>query len=154
MFVADNFQLEAINDIKSNNNVLVIAPTGSGKTYIAEKSIEHYLKKQKNVFYTTPIKALSNQKFNDFSKEGINTGLLTGDRTINKNSELVIATTEILRNMIFSNDKKLKNTGLIILDEVHYLGDKERGTTWEEILIHANQDIKFFCFTQSWTRGL
>ena len=147
MFVADNFQLEAINDIKSNNNVLVIAPTGSGKTYIAEKSIEHYLKKQKNVFYTTPIKALSNQKFNDFSKEGINTGLLTGDRTINKNSELVIATTEILRNMIFSNDKKLKNTGLIILDEVHYLGDKERGTTWEEILIHANQDIKFLCLS-------
>ena len=147
MFVADNFQLEAINDIKSNNNVLVIAPTGSGKTYIAEKSIEHYLKKQKNVFYTTPIKALSNQKFNDFSKECINTGLLTGDRTINKNSELVIATTEILRNMIFSNDKKLKNTGLIILDEVHYLGDKERGTTWEEILIHANQDIKFLCLS-------
>ena len=73
MFVADDFQLEAINDIKSNNNVLVVAPTGSGKTYIAEKSIEHYLNKQQNVFYTTPIKALSNQKFNDFNKQGINT---------------------------------------------------------------------------------
>ncbi len=147
MFVADDFQIEAINDIKSNNNVLVVAPTGSGKTYIAEKSIEHYLNKKQNVFYTTPIKALSNQKFNDFNKQGINTGLLTGDRTVNKDSELVIATTEILRNMIFSNDKKLKNTGLIILDEVHYLGDKERGTTWEEILIHANQDIKFLCLS-------
>ena len=147
MFVADDFQLEAINDIKSNNNVLVVAPTGSGKTYIAEKSIEHYLKKQQNVFYTTPIKALSNQKFNDFNKQGINTGLLTGDRTVNKNSELVIATTEILRNMIFSKDKKLENTGLIILDEVHYLGDKERGTTWEEILIHANQNIKILCLS-------
>ena len=147
MFVADDFQLEAINDIKSNNNVLVVAPTGSGKTYIAEKSIEHYLNKQQNVFYTTPIKALSNQKFNDFNKQGINTGLLTGDRTIKKDSELVIATTEILRNMIFSNDKKLTNTGLIILDEVHYLGDKERGTTWEEILIHANQNIKFLCLS-------
>tara|TARA_B100001769_G_scaffold32510_1_gene21317 strand:+ start:2855 stop:4720 length:1866 start_codon:yes stop_codon:yes gene_type:complete len=147
MFVADDFQIEAINDIKSNNNVLVVAPTGSGKTYIAEKSIEHYLNKQQNVFYTTPIKALSNQKYNDFNKQGINTGLLTGDRTVNKNSELVIATTEILRNMIFSNDNKLGNTGLIILDEVHYLGDKERGTTWEEILIHANQNIKFLCLS-------
>jgi len=147
MFVADDFQIEAINDIKSNNNVLVVAPTGSGKTYIAEKSIEYYLNKQQNVFYTTPIKALSNQKFNDFNKQGINTGLLTGDRTINKDGELVIATTEILRNMIFSNDKKLENTGLIILDEVHYLGDKERGTTWEEILIHANQNIKFLCLS-------
>ena len=147
MFVADDFQIEAINDIKSNNNVLVVAPTGSGKTYIAEKSIEYYLNKQQNVFYTTPIKALSNQKFNDFNKQGINTGLLTGDRTINKDEELVIATTEILRNMIFSKDKKLENTGLIILDEVHYLGDKERGTTWEEILIHANQNIKFLCLS-------
>ena len=147
MFIADDFQIEAINDIKSNNNVLVVAPTGSGKTYIAEKSIEHYLSKQKNVFYTTPIKALSNQKFNDFNRDGIGTGLLTGDRTINKDSELVVATTEILRNMIFSNDEKLKNTGLIILDEVHYLGDKDRGTTWEEIIIHANQNIKFLCLS-------
>ena len=147
MFIADDFQIEAINDIKSNNNVLVVAPTGSGKTYIAEKSIEHYLSKQKNVFYTTPIKALSNQKFNDFNRDGISTGLLTGDRTINKNSELVVATTEILRNMIFSNDEKLENTGLIILDEVHYLGDKDRGTTWEEIIIHANQNIKFLCLS-------
>ena len=147
MFIADDFQIEAINDIKSNNNVLVVAPTGSGKTYIAEKSIEHYLSKQKNIFYTTPIKALSNQKFNDFNRDGINTGLLTGDRTINKNSELVVATTEILRNMIFSNDEKLENTGLIILDEVHYLGDKDRGTTWEEIIIHANQNIKFLCLS-------
>ena len=147
MFIADDFQIEAINDIKSNNNVLVVAPTGSGKTYIAEKSIEHYLSKQKNIFYTTPIKALSNQKFNDFNRDGISTGLLTGDRTINKDSELVVATTEILRNMIFSNDEKLENTGLIILDEVHYLGDKDRGTTWEEIIIHANQNIKFLCLS-------
>ena len=147
MFIADDFQIEAINDIKSSNNVLVVAPTGSGKTYIAEKSIEHYLSKQKNVFYTTPIKALSNQKFNDFNRDGISTGLLTGDRTINKDSELVVATTEILRNMIFSNDEKLENTGLIILDEVHYLGDKDRGTTWEEIIIHANQNIKFLCLS-------
>ncbi|MFL2652667.1 MAG: DEAD/DEAH box helicase, partial [Candidatus Actinomarina sp.] len=143
MFTPDKFQIDAINDVKKGSNVLVVAPTGSGKTYIAEKSIDYYLSKQKNIFYTTPIKALSNQKYNDFNRQGIRTGLLTGDRSIDKDAELVIATTEILRNMIFSKDSKLNDTGLIILDEVHYLADKERGTTWEEILIHANKDIKF-----------
>ncbi len=143
MFTPDKFQVDAVNDVKNGNNVLVVAPTGSGKTYIAEKSIDHYLSKQRNVFYTTPIKALSNQKYNDFNRQGIKAGLLTGDRSIDKEAELVIATTEILRNMIFSKDRKLNNTGLIILDEVHYLADKERGTTWEEILIHANKEIKF-----------
>ena len=143
MFTPDKFQVDAVNDVKNGNNVLVVAPTGSGKTYIAEKSIDHYLSKQKNVFYTTPIKALSNQKYNDFNRQGIRAGLLTGDRSIDKEAELVIATTEILRNMIFSKDRKLNDTGLIILDEVHYLADKERGATWEEILIHANKDIKF-----------
>ena len=147
MFVLDQFQIDAVSDIKSNNNVLVVAPTGSGKTLIAEKSIEYYFKKNKNIFYTTPIKALSNQKYNDFKKAGVDVGLLTGDRTIDKNKELIIATTEILRNMIFSKDKKLSNTGLIILDEVHYLGDNERGTTWEEILIHADSRIKFLCLS-------
>ena len=143
MLVLDQFQIDAVSDIKSNNNVLVVAPTGSGKTLIAEKSIEYYLEKNKNIFYTTPIKALSNQKYNDFKKTGVDVGLLTGDRTIDKNKDLVIATTEILRNMIFSKDQKLTNTGLIILDEVHYLGDTERGTTWEEILIHADLGNKF-----------
>jgi len=147
MYVLDQFQIDAISDIKGNNNVLVVAPTGSGKTLIAEKSIDYYLEKNKNIFYTTPIKALSNQKYNDFKKAGIDVGLLTGDRTIDKDKDLIIATTEILRNMIFSKDKKLKNTGLIILDEVHYLGDTERGTTWEEILIHADLGIKFLCLS-------
>ena len=147
MYVLDQFQIDAISDIKGNNNVLVVAPTGSGKTLIAEKSIDFYLEKNKNIFYTTPIKALSNQKYNDFKKAGVDVGLLTGDRTIDKDKDLIIATTEILRNMIFSKDKKLKNTGLIILDEVHYLGDTERGTTWEEILIHADLGIKFLCLS-------
>ena len=147
MYVLDQFQIDAISDIKGNNNVLVVAPTGSGKTLIAEKSIDFYLEKNKNIFYTTPIKALSNQKYNDFKKAGVDVGLLTGDRTIDKDKNLIIATTEILRNMIFSKDKKLKNTGLIILDEVHYLGDTERGTTWEEILIHADLGIKFLCLS-------
>ena len=134
MFTPDQFQVDAVNDVKNGNNVLVVAPTGSGKTYIAEKSIDHYLSKQKNVFYTTPIKALSNQKYNDFNRQGIRAGLLTGDRSIDKEAELVIATTEILRNMIFSKDRKLNDTGLIILDEVHYLADKERGATWLSLI--------------------
>ena len=147
MIKLDKFQIESINDIKELNNVLVVAPTGSGKTLVAEKSVEYYLQNNKRIFYTTPIKALSNQKFNDFKKQNIDVGLLTGDRSINQDANLIIATTEILRNMIFSNDSRLTNTGLIILDEVHYLGDKERGTTWEEIFIHAPINIKFLCLS-------
>ena len=147
MFQLDKFQIDSINDIKELNNVLVVAPTGSGKTLIAEKSVEYYLQNNKRIFYTTPIKALSNQKYNDFKKQNIDVGLLTGDRSINQDANLIIATTEILRNMIFSNDTRLTETGLIILDEVHYLGDKERGTTWEEIFIHAPINIKFLCLS-------
>ena len=147
MFQLDKFQLDSINDIKNQNNVLVVAPTGSGKTLIAEKSVEYYLQNNKRIFYTTPIKALSNQKYNDFKKQNIDVGLLTGDRSINSEANLIIATTEILRNMIFTQDHRLKSTGLIILDEVHYLGDKERGTTWEEIFIHAPINIKLLCLS-------
>ena len=147
MIQLDKFQIDSISDIKKLNNVLVVAPTGSGKTLIAEKSVEYYLQNNKRIFYTTPIKALSNQKYNDFKKQNIDVGLLTGDRSINQDANLIIATTEILRNMIFSNDTRLAETGLIILDEVHYLGDKERGTTWEEIFIHAPINIKFLCLS-------
>jgi ATP-dependent RNA helicase HelY len=147
MIQLDKFQIDSINDIKNLNNVLVVAPTGSGKTLIAEKSVEYYIQNNKRIIYTTPIKALSNQKYNDFKNQNINVGLLTGDRSINQDANLIIATTEILRNMIFSNDSRLTNTGLIILDEVHYLGDKERGTTWEEIFIHAPINIKFLCLS-------
>ena len=147
MIQLDKFQIDSISDIKKLNNVLVVAPTGSGKTLIAEKSVEYYLQNNKRIFYTTPIKALSNQKYNDFKKQNIDVGLLTGDRSINQDANLIIATTEILRNMIFSNDTRLTETGLIILDEVHYLGDKERGTTWEEIFIHAPINIKFLCLS-------
>ena len=142
-FNLDKFQIQAIDSINKDFNVLVVAPTGSGKTYIAEKAIEKYTKQNQNVIYTTPIKALSNQKYNDFTKLNIETGLLTGDRSIKPDSELIVATTEILRNMIYSNDERLKQIGLIVLDEVHYLSDSERGTTWEEIIIHAPKNIKF-----------
>ena len=142
-FNLDKFQIQAIYSINKDFNVLVVAPTGSGKTYIAEKAIEKYTKQNQNVIYTTPIKALSNQKYNDFTNLNIDTGLLTGDRSIKPDSELIVATTEILRNMIYSNDERLKQIGLIVLDEVHYLSDSERGTTWEEIIIHAPKNIKF-----------
>ena len=142
-FNLDKFQIQAIDSINKDFNVLVVAPTGSGKTYIAEKAIEKYTKQNQNVIYTTPIKALSNQKYNDFTNLKIDTGLLTGDRSIKPDSELIVATTEILRNMIYSNDERLKQIGLIVLDEVHYLSDSERGTTWEEIIIHAPKNIKF-----------
>ena len=142
-FNLDKFQTQAIDSINKDFNVLVVAPTGSGKTYIAEKAIEKYTKQNQNVIYTTPIKALSNQKYNDFTNLNIDTGLLTGDRSIKPDSELIVATTEILRNMIYSNDERLKEIGLIVLDEVHYLSDSERGTTWEEIIIHAPKNIKF-----------
>ncbi len=146
-FKLDKFQEDAIKSVYENLNVLVIAPTGSGKTYIAEKAVEKYLSEQLNAFYTTPIKALSNQKYNDFNNLGYETGLLTGDRTIKSESPLVVGTTEILRNMIFTDDKKLEDIGIIVLDEVHYLGDSERGTTWEEIIIHAPKNIKLLCLS-------
>ena len=146
-FTLDKFQEDAIKSVYENLNVLVIAPTGSGKTYIAEKAVQKYLSEQLNVIYTTPIKALSNQKYNDFNDLGYETGLLTGDRTINSESSLIVGTTEILRNMIFTDDKRLDDIGIIVLDEVHYLGDSERGTTWEEIIIHAPKNIKFLCLS-------
>lgn len=86
MIKLDQFQIDGIQEIKSNNNVLVVAPTGSGKTLIANEAIKYYLKKNYKIFYTTPIKSLSNQKFNDFNKDGIETGLLTGDRSIDRKS--------------------------------------------------------------------
>jgi len=141
-FELDNFQKQAINSLIDGLNVLVTAPTGSGKTLIAEKGIQKYIEDGQKVIYTTPIKALSNQKFHDFKNEGIDTGLLTGDRNENPNANLIIATTEILRNMIFSEDKRINEIGLVILDEVHYLADKERGATWEEIIIHLPKKIK------------
>ncbi len=143
----DSFQVDAIESLYKNLNVLVTAPTGAGKTIIAERGIEEYLDKGNRVIYTTPIKALSNQKYHDFLKSGFETGLLTGDRNENPDAGLIIATTEILRNMIFTNDERINDIGLVVLDEVHYLADKERGSTWEEIIIHLPKDIKLLCLS-------
>ena len=143
----DSFQIDAIESLYENLNVLVTAPTGAGKTIIAERGIEEYLGKGNRVIYTTPIKALSNQKYHDFLNSGFETGLLTGDRNENPDAGLIIATTEILRNMIFTNDERINDIGLVVLDEVHYLADKERGSTWEEIIIHLPKDIKLLCLS-------
>ena len=143
----DSFQIDAIESLYENLNVLVTAPTGAGKTIIAERGIEEYLDKGNRVIYTTPIKALSNQKYHDFLSSGFDTGLLTGDRNENPDAGLIIATTEILRNMIFTNDERINDIGLVVLDEVHYLADKERGSTWEEIIIHLPKDIKLLCLS-------
>ena len=143
----DSFQIDAIESLYENLNVLVTAPTGAGKTIIAERGIEEYLDKGNRVIYTTPIKALSNQKYHDFMSSGFDTGLLTGDRNENPDAGLIIATTEILRNMIFTNDVRINDIGLVVLDEVHYLADKERGSTWEEIIIHLPKDIKLLCLS-------
>jgi len=146
-FELDSFQIDAIESLYENLNVLVTAPTGAGKTIIAERGIEEYLDKGNRVIYTTPIKALSNQKYHDFLNSGFDTGLLTGDRNENPDAGLIIATTEILRNMIFTNDERINDIGLVVLDEVHYLADKERGSTWEEIIIHLPKDIKLLCLS-------
>ena len=143
----DSFQIDAIESLYENLNVLVTAPTGAGKTIIAERGILEYLDKGNRVIYTTPIKALSNQKYHDFMSSGFDTGLLTGDRNENPDAGLIIATTEILRNMIFTNDERINDIGLVVLDEVHYLADKERGSTWEEIIIHLPKDIKLLCLS-------
>jgi len=134
-FVPAGFQEAALAAVRTND-VLVVAPTGSGKTWIAEQAMAELLAAGGTTWYTSPLKALSNQKYHRFSglygTESV--GLLTGERRINAQGSIIVATTEILRNALYG-DELVPN--LIVLDEVHYLADKERGTAWEEILLHA-----------------
>mgnify|MGYP001612411903 CR=1 FL=1 len=132
----DAFQKEAISHINEGHSVIVCAPTGAGKTAIAEYVIEECLKRGERVVYTSPIKALSNQKFRDFSEKYPNqVGILTGDVTINAEAPALIMTTEIFRNKIVEKESSLKSYTWIIFDEIHYLDDIERGSVWEESLI-------------------
>ena len=143
MIELDKFQKEAISSINKNMDVLVVAPTGAGKTLIAESAIDKALNENKKVIYTAPIKALSNQKYNDFKiLYDVDVGILTGDRNVNKSSPFLVVTTEILRNMIFTKDQLIDEIGLVILDEVHFLGDKDRGNVWEEIIIHLPESVR------------
>ena len=143
-FDIDQFQREAIRSFMSGNSVLVAAPTGSGKTIVGEFALHASLKFGQRSFYTTPIKALSNQKYTDlverFGSEKV--GLLTGDNSINGDAQIVVMTTEVLRNMIYQDPEKIHDLGVVVMDEVHFLADKERGVVWEEILILLNQSVK------------
>ena len=148
-FELDDFQKEAAEHINNGKSVVVCAPTGAGKTVIAEHAIIRAIEQGKRVFYTTPLKALSNQKLNDFSaKYGEDrVGLLTGDTSLNRDAQIVVMTTEVFRNMLYGTslgkvEENLKNVQYIILDEVHYMNDEQRGTVWEESIIYCPNNIQ------------
>ncbi|MCQ2559546.1 MAG: DEAD/DEAH box helicase [Clostridia bacterium] len=140
----DPFQKEAIEALFAGLDVLVAAPTGTGKTLIAEKLLHWIIESGQGAVYTSPIKALSNQKYRDFldeyGKEQV--GLITGDLSLNETAPLLVMTTEIFRNWCFSNPEMLDKTSHVIFDEIHYLDDAQRGTAWEESIIFAPSHIK------------
>lgn len=134
-FTLDPFQNEAIRCLENNQSVLVSAHTSAGKTVVAEYAIALSLREKRRVIYTTPIKALSNQKYREFLKEFEDVGLMTGDVTINPTASCLIMTTEILRNMLYRGSEVMREIGWVIFDEVHYMRDKSRGVVWEETII-------------------
>lgn len=143
-FELDPFQIQACHALENGKGVLVAAPTGAGKTIIGEFAVDLVINSGGKCFYTTPIKALSNQKFTELcAKYGESKiGLLTGDTSINSEAQIVIMTTEVLRNMIYSNSKTIDDLKYVVMDEVHYLADKFRGAVWEEILIHLSDAVQ------------
>jgi ATP-dependent RNA helicase HelY len=147
-FEPDRFQTEAFEGFDQGNHVIVAAPTGAGKTLVASYAVDRALAKGSRVFYTTPIKALSNQKFNDLVAEygRKNVGLLTGDNVINGDAPVVVMTTEVLRNMLYAG-RSLDTLQAVVLDEVHYLQDSYRGPVWEEVIIHLPRHIQLVCLS-------
>ncbi|MDE0635260.1 MAG: DEAD/DEAH box helicase [Candidatus Poribacteria bacterium] len=146
--VLDQFQEEAIAAIDRDHSVIVAAPTGAGKTVIAEYAVEKCLQTNKRVIYTAPIKALSNQKYRDFQAEyGDKIGIITGDVVLNPYAQVLLMTTEIFRNIIFDDIERLNDISYVIFDEIHYINDTSRGTVWEESIIFAPQHIKFVCLS-------
>jgi len=149
-FILDDFQVKAIQAVQKNQTVVVSASTGTGKTIIAEYIIDTCIKEQKNrVVYTAPIKALSNQKYRDFTQryghESI--GILTGDVVINAQAPILIMTTEIYRNMLISHDPIIEDISYVIFDEIHFMNDPERGTVWEEALLFSPASTRFLCLS-------
>ncbi len=148
-FTYDPFQQQAIDVIQREESVFVAAPTGAGKTAIAEFAIDMAMMRGEGVIYTSPIKALSNQKFRDFTARygEDRVGILTGDVSLNPYAPLLIMTTEIYRNTLFESPERLKNISWVIFDEIHYLDDAERGTVWEEAIMFTPKEINFLCLS-------
>ncbi|CAB4734226.1 unannotated protein [freshwater metagenome] len=148
-FPLDNFQRAAIAELHAGHSVLVAAPTGSGKTVVAEHALAEALRCGERAFYTTPIKALSNQKFRDLCQRhgAERVGLLTGDNSINGDAPIVVMTTEVLRNMIYAKASALDDLRYVVLDEVHYLEDAYRGPVWEEVIVHLPKRVRLVCLS-------
>lgn len=148
-FDLDAFQLAALEVLDAGESVLVAAPTGSGKTVVAEYAIASARHQGKRAIYTAPLKALSNQKFGDlvahYGKGEV--GLLTGDNSINSGASVLVMTTEVLRNMIYADSHALDNLGVVVLDEVHFLQDAYRGPVWEEVIIHLDPTVQLVCLS-------
>ncbi|NUK03168.1 DEAD/DEAH box helicase [Streptomyces lunaelactis] len=142
-FDLDPFQIEACQALEAGKGVLVAAPTGSGKTIVGEFAVHLALQQGRKCFYTTPIKALSNQKYTDLAKRygADKVGLLTGDNSINSEAPVVVMTTEVLRNMLYAGSQSLLGLGYVVMDEVHYLSDRFRGAVWEEVIIHLPESV-------------
>jgi len=148
-FALDEFQVRALDAIDAERSVVVAAPTGAGKTVVAEYAVARGLAEGGKVFYTTPLKALSNQKFGDLVRQhgAARVGLLTGDNSINGDAPVVVMTTEVLRNMIYAGSPALGGLRYVVLDEVHYLEDPSRGPVWEEVIIHAPPEVGLVCLS-------
>jgi ATP-dependent RNA helicase HelY len=143
-FAFDEYQPDACAQLEAGSGVLVAAPTGAGKTIVGEFAVFLALSNGRKCFYTTPIKALSNQKYADLVRRhgASNVGLLTGDTSVNSEAPIVVMTTEVLRNMIYARSSTLVNLGYVGLDEVHYLADRFRGAVWEEVIIGLADSIQ------------
>src|SRR5487761_1772200 len=143
-FEFDQFQVAACGALTAGDGVLVAAPTGSGKTVVGEYAVLLALQQGRKCFYTTPIKALSNQKYIDLVRryDTGTVGLLTGDNSINGDAPVVVMTTEVLRNMLYTGSSTLAGLGYVVLDEVHYLADSSRGAVWEEVIIHLPESVR------------
>ena len=143
-FTLDDFQLRACRALEQGHGVLVCAPTGAGKTVVGEFAVHLALAAGRKCFYTTPIKALSNQKHNDLVERygADRIGLLTGDQSINGHAPVVVMTTEVLRNMLYADSHALHGLSHVVMDEVHFLADRMRGAVWEEVILHLPEEVR------------